>query len=112
MWKLLGQLNKNLVIALPIMMILGFIYGILLPTAFMKHLILPITFLMVYPMMVNLKVKKVLEGGDLKTQGFTQVINFLVIPFVALGLGLLFFENHPYMALGLLLCFMNLATKK
>ncbi len=32
----------------------------------------------------------------------TQVINFAVIPFVALGLGM-FFKNNPYMALGMLL---------
>jgi ACR3 family arsenite efflux pump ArsB/nucleotide-binding universal stress UspA family protein len=58
---------------------------------------------MVYPMMVTLKIKKVFEGGDVKAQVVTQLINFGIIPFLALGLGLVFFKNQPYMALGLLL---------
>jgi ACR3 family arsenite efflux pump ArsB len=58
---------------------------------------------MVYPMMVNLKIKKVFEGGDVKAQILTQIVNFAVIPFVAYGLGRLFFQHDPYMALGMLL---------
>lgn len=103
MWKLLGTLNKNLVLAIPAMMALGFIYGIYARTGFLKGLIVPFTFLMVYPMMVNLKLKKVLEGGDGKAQLLTQLINFAVVPFIAYGLGRLFFADQPYMALGLLL---------
>lgn len=33
----------------------------------------------------------------------TQVINFAIVPFLAWGIGLVFFKNSPYMALGLLL---------
>jgi ACR3 family arsenite efflux pump ArsB len=58
---------------------------------------------MVYPMMVTLNVRKVLEGGDARAQLLTQAINFAVVPFVTYGLGLLFFRDQPYMALGLLL---------
>jgi ACR3 family arsenite efflux pump ArsB len=58
---------------------------------------------MVYPMMVTLKIKQVLEGGDGKAQLLTQAINFAVIPFVAFALGKIFFAERPYMALGLLL---------
>ncbi len=103
MWKYLGMVNKNLVIAIPIMMILGFIFGVIFDAQFLKDLIVPFTFLMVYPMMVTLKIKKVFEGGDIKAQLITQLINFGIIPFVAFGLGILFFKEQPYMALGLLL---------
>ncbi|MBW1650022.1 MAG: universal stress protein [Deltaproteobacteria bacterium] len=103
MWKYLGLVNKNLVIAIPIMMILGFIFGIIFNAQFLKNLIVPFTFLMVYPMMVTLKIKKVFEGGDTKAQLLTQFINFGIVPFVAFGLGILFFREQPYMALGLLL---------
>ena len=54
-------------------------------------------------MMVTLKIKKVFEGGDTKAQLITQAINFLIIPFLAYGVGTLFFGDRPYMALGLLL---------
>jgi ACR3 family arsenite efflux pump ArsB len=84
-------------------MLLGFIFGLLIDAAFLKELIIFFTFLMVYPMMVTLKVKKLLEGGDGKAQLLTQLINFAIIPFVALGIGTIFFAGHPYMTLGLLL---------
>lgn len=103
MWKILGKLNQNLILAIPAMMIAGFAFGVLVDAAFLKSLILPFTFLMVYPMMVTLKIRQVLEGGDGKAQLLTQAINFAVIPFVAFGLGKLFFPEQPFMALGLLL---------
>ena len=103
MWKLLSTISKHLTIVIPSMMVLGFIYGILVDASALKGLIIPFTFLMVYPMMVNLKIKKVFEGGDLKAQLLTQAINFGIIPFVAFGLGMLFFRDAPYMALGMLL---------
>jgi arsenite transporter len=103
MWALLTKINKNLVIAIPSAMVLGFVFGLFLNTTSLKDLIVPFTFLMVYPMMVTLKVKKLLEGGDGKAQLLTQLINFAVIPFIALGIGTIFFAGHPYMTLGLLL---------
>ncbi len=103
MWKYLGLVNKNLVTAIPLMMILGFVFGISFNAGFLKNLIIPFTFLMVYPMMVTLKIKKVFEGGDMKAQVLTQFINFGIVPFVCFGTGILFFRNQPYMALGLLL---------
>ncbi len=103
MWALLTKLNKNLVLAIPFMMLAGFAFGAIVETGFLKSLIIPFTFLMVYPMMVTLKLKKVLEGGDGKAQLLTQLINFAVVPFFAYGLSRFFFADRPYMALGLLL---------
>lgn len=103
MWETLAMLNRNLVIAIPALMVAGFFYGLVASTDVLRSLILPFTFLMVYPMMVNLKLRQVLRGGDLKAQLLTQGINFAVIPFVAFGLGSVFFADRPYMALGLLL---------
>lgn len=103
MWTLLGKLNKNLIIAIPTLMVLGFLFGWKFQGQGLKVLILPFTFLMVYPMMVTLKIRKVLEGGDGKAQLLTQLINFAVIPFVAFAAGKVFFADRPYLALGLLL---------
>ena len=102
-WKTLQALNKNLITAIPAMMLAGVGYGMLFEAAPLKDAVIPLTFLMVYPMMVNLKIRKVFEGGDGKAQLLTQTINFLLIPFLAYGIGRLFFADRPYMALGLLL---------
>jgi ACR3 family arsenite transporter len=103
MLDFIARLTRNLVVAIPVAMLLGFLFGIVSPTDWLKSLIVPLTFLMVYPMMVNMKLKKVLEGGDLRVQLLAQAINFGVIPFVAFGLGKLFFADQPFLALGLLL---------
>lgn len=103
MWTILQKITKNLIVAIPVMMVAGFIYGLSFDPAWLKSMIIPFTFLMVYPMMVTLKIKKVFEGGDTKAQFLTQLINFGVVPFVAYGFGMYFFADKPYMALGLLL---------
>ena len=103
MWKVLSKITKNLIVAIPVMMVSGFLFGLIVNAGFLKVLIIPFTFLMVYPMMVNLNIQKVFEGGDFKAQVLTQIINFGIIPFLAYFVGIIFFKNSPYMALGLLL---------
>ncbi|OQX07239.1 MAG: arsenite transporter [Desulfobulbaceae bacterium A2] len=107
MRKFFTAINKKLVLAIPIMLVLGFFAGLQLDKAVLaqlKNLIVPLTFLMVYPMMVTLNIKHLLEGvKNVPLQLMTQVINFGVIPFLAYGLGRYFFPDNSYMALGLLL---------
>ena len=103
MWKILIKINKNLIFAIPMALMMGFITGIYTDVTSLKTLILPLTFLMVYPMMVSLKFKKVFTGGDTKVQLLTQSINFLIIPFFTYAVGMFFFADSPYLLLGLLL---------
>lgn len=107
MWKFLIRINKKLVVAIPVMMIAGFFFGISVEASLLKQLkmlIIPLTFLMVYPMMVTLNIKHLKEGiANVRLQMVTQLINFCIIPFLAFGLGRYFFADQPYMALGLLL---------
>lgn len=100
---LLQFLQKKLIWSIPAFMVLGLIYGAYFNTSALKSAILPLTFVMVYPMMVNLNIKKVFSKGGNKVQITTQVINFLVIPFLGLLLGKLFFSDQPLVMLGLLL---------
>ncbi|MEO1127289.1 MAG: bile acid:sodium symporter [Cyanobacteria bacterium J06639_16] len=103
MLKVLGFIQKNLVWSIPILMVAGILVGALTNPAPLKALIIPLTFLMVYPMMVNLQLQKVLSGGDYRVQLLTQLINFGLIPFFAFGMGKIFFADQPLIALGLLL---------
>ena len=104
MIEILRKLQKNLSIVIPVFMLAGFITGLLMEDpSVLKAAILPLTFLMVYPMMVTLPLKRVIEGGDTRVQIVAQVINFGVIPFLAFGMGRLFFSEQPYFALGFLL---------
>jgi ACR3 family arsenite efflux pump ArsB len=106
MWNYLITINKNLTIAIPCLMVAGFFVGLFFDQKFvetLRYLIVPLTFLMVYPMMVTLNIKHLAQGLNVKLQTTTQLINFGIIPFIAYLLGLLFFADQPYMALGLLL---------
>ncbi|MDC7221695.1 MAG: bile acid:sodium symporter [Spirochaetales bacterium] len=103
MLKLISVLQKRLIIFIPITMVLGFLFGMKGDVLYLKKAIVPLTFLMVYPMMITLQLKKIVEGGDGKVQIAAQLINFLVVPVVAYGLGCIFFQDNVYLALGLLL---------
>lgn len=107
MWSLLARINKNLVVAIPFMMAAGYLFGVISGPAVLAgltSLIVPFTLLMVYPMMVTLNINALRDGiKNVRLQCAAQFINFAIVPFVAYGLGVLFFREQPYLALGLLL---------
>ena len=106
MWPFLKQINKNLVIAIPLFLVGGFIFGIVASPSVTETLrvsIVPLTILMVFPMMVTLNIANLKKGLNLKLQLSAQLINFTCIPAAAFILGKLFFPSHPSFALGLLL---------
>jgi ACR3 family arsenite transporter len=102
-WKTLAFLQKYLIWSIPAFMVAGIGIGAIADPTPLKSLIIPLTFLMVYPMMINLQVQKVFSGGDYRVQLLTQLINFGIVPFFAFGMGKLFFSDRPLVALGLLL---------
>jgi len=84
-------------------MVTGVLYGNLFETAWMKQFILPLTILMIYPMMTTLKVSSIFSHCVPKTQCLIQGINFLFIPFIGFGIGQIFFTENLYYLYGLLL---------
>ena len=95
MLKALQFLQKNLVWAIPISMVCGLIGGGFLFNAKpLKQLIIPITFVMVYPMMTTLNVKSIFSGKDTKLQIVTQLINFILIPVIVFTLGKVFLSGE------------------
>ncbi|BBO70166.1 hypothetical protein DSCA_40960 [Desulfosarcina alkanivorans] len=95
MWRVLSLLQKNLVWSIPVSMIVGLLYGYLFDAGPLKRVIIPVTFMMVYPMMVTLNVKSVFKGRDYKLQITTQIINFVLVPLLAFYTGRLFFSGGP-----------------
>ena len=94
MLKFLSVIQKNLVWAIPISMMFGLIYGYLFNASVLKQFIIPVTFIMVYPMMVTLSVKTVFKGHDYKLQIVTQIINFIFIPIVVFFIGKIFLAGQ------------------
>lgn len=101
--KLLALLTRQLTLSIPVSLLLGFLFGLWFDPNPLTVLILPLTMLMVYPMMVGLDARQLLNLKPWRVQLLAQGINFLIIPVLALVLGLLFFGEAPGFALGLLL---------
>ncbi|OFZ21326.1 MAG: arsenite transporter [Bdellovibrionales bacterium GWB1_55_8] len=102
MITLLKTLQNRLVLAIPGAMILGFIFGLLTDAHSLQYLVVPFGFVMIYPMMVNMNIRKALQGGDRRAQVLAQVVNFLILPLIAWGIGKIFYPEQPYLAFGLL----------
>lgn len=103
MWKYLSWLQKNLVWSIPLAMLAGLVFGNVSDPAFLRSAILPLTFLMVYPMMVTMNMRELFNPGGNKLQGVTLGINFLLMPAIGYGTGLLLFAHQPMIRLALLL---------
>ncbi len=102
-FKLLQTMKKNLIFSIIIAMVIGLVIGYYVDVSILKKAITPLTFLMVYPMLVPLKLESLTEKGNIKLQIATIIINFAVLPFVAYTLGLVFFRDNNAFRLGLLM---------
>ncbi|MFT6927758.1 MAG: ACR3 family arsenite transporter [Psychromonas sp.] len=55
--KKLSWLQKNLIFSIPLTMVIALIYGYFSEVTYLKNLIIPLTFLMVLPMMITLPIR-------------------------------------------------------
>jgi arsenite transporter len=103
MWQTINWLQKNLAWSIPGAMLLGLLFGLGTQADFLRLAILPLTFLMVYPMMVTTRVADIMKPGGHRLQGTALAINFVLLPALGFGLGALFFPEQPMSRLALLL---------
>lgn len=97
MWNKLELIKKNLSLAVLLSLVSGLIAGALFDLTFLKPFILPVTILMVYPMMVPMQLEKLVKSCNLKLMLTTQLINFVVLPLIALFLSsVLFPAGSPF----------------
>ncbi|WP_242945530.1 arsenic resistance protein [Caloranaerobacter azorensis] len=102
--KVLDYVKSKLPYFILAMMILGLINGYLNDVGYLKKLVTPTLFLMIYPMMINLKVTDLFNGfKNPKPLILSVVINFLISPIIAFGLSKVFFKNSPMLMVGLIL---------
>lgn len=101
--KLLLLIKKHLIVSILLAMVAGLIVGYYVDTTILSKFIIPLTFLLVYPMMVTLNFNSLKQKSNIKLQLTTQLINFIVFPAIAFGLGYIFFNDLPFFRLGLLL---------
>ena len=103
MWKILSKVKEHLSISILLSMILGLVIGYFADTSVLNNLIIPLTIVMVFPMMVNINLKQIFDKGDKKILIMSQMVNFIIIPLIAFGIGSLFFADQPYVFIGFML---------
>ena len=101
--KLLKFVKNHLIGTIFVSITLGIIVGYNFEVDWFKKLILPLTFALVYPMLVTLNFNSLLQKSNYKLQGITQIVNFVIFPLIAFGVGYVFFKDQTNLRLGLLL---------
>ena len=99
--KIIFWPSKNIALAIPSVLLLGFIVGLILDTSSLKVLILPIAMLMIYPTMIGFKPQEVLNLSHGRLMITIILLNFIAIPIIAYLLGVGFLLSDPQLFAGL-----------
>ena len=99
----LAGLSKRLVVLIPVAMLAGLAVGVVADVAGLKALVLPMTMLMVYPMLVNFRPAEALDLRDSKAVGIAMALDFIALPVIAWALAFAFFRNEPGLFVGMVL---------
>lgn len=103
--KLTAFISQHLTFLIFIVMLLGLANGYFFGgIPFNIGICAIASFLMIYPMFINLKIEDIIEiKHHLGPVALSIGINFILSPIFAYGLGLLFLSDQPFMRLGLML---------
>jgi ACR3 family arsenite efflux pump ArsB len=101
----LTAVKENLIYVVVASLVAGLAFGQVAGTgtkSLVKAAVLPVLFLMIYPMMINIDLKEVVNiRGHAKPVGLSLLVNFAVAPLLAVGLARTFFAGNPAYAVGL-----------
>ncbi|TSD08843.1 arsenic resistance protein [Haloglomus irregulare] len=101
----LTAVKENLIYVVVASLVAGLAFGQVASTgtkSLMKAAVLPVLFLMIYPMMINIDLKEVVNlRRHAKPVGLSLLVNFAVAPLLAVGLARIFFAGNPAYAVGL-----------
>jgi ACR3 family arsenite efflux pump ArsB len=101
----LTAVKENLIYVVVASLVAGLAFGQVAGTgtrSLLKAAVLPVLFLMIYPMMINIDLKEVINlRRHAKPVGLSLIVNFAVAPLVAVGLARTFFAGNPAYAVGL-----------
>lgn len=102
MWKTLAYLKKKLIVFIPLFMLAGLAVGSFIDVKSLKVFILPVTVMMVLPMMAALPYRSLFSSCSLKLLFLVLGVNFLILPLTGFLAGKIFLPD-PFARLGLLL---------
>ncbi len=95
--------KERILLVIPTVLVLGLVSGYYLDLRLLKPLSLPLSILIVYPLMIGLPTRSLTRWDDSRVLGYSLMMNFVVVPLLGYGVSSLFFERGSSMFLGLLL---------
>ena len=102
--QLLKTVKRNLSLLILVFIVLGLLYGYFSNASYLKKYVSYVLFLMIYPMMINLKITDVFKSiTNVKPLLLSIVINFIISPLIAFILGRIFFVDNPMLLVGIIL---------
>lgn len=102
--NVLRWIKDKLPYLIMVMIAAGLINGYVNEVSYLKNFLTPVVFLMIYPMMINLKITDVLAGFSApKPILLSLLVNFVVSPLIAYVLSMIFFADYPMLTVGLVL---------
>jgi ACR3 family arsenite efflux pump ArsB len=103
--KILDWIRKNLAVLIPAMLILGLIKGHWYPMEYSRIICISALLIMIFPVFINLEFNKGLKEFSSSKWIIvsTSLVNFILYPLIAYGIGWIFLRNEPAMWLGLVL---------
>jgi len=101
--KTLAGLSKRLVVLIPAAMLAGLGTGLVFDVAPLKTLVLPMTMLMVYPMLVNFRITEALDVRDSRAVALAMGLDFIALPALAWLIASAFFRSEPGLFVGMVL---------
>jgi len=93
--------SQNISLVVPLVLIIGFIAGLLIDTSNLKKYILIVTVLMIYPTMIGFKLREVFNLSQGRLVITAMLLNLLVVPCLAYLLGIGFLLREPELFAGL-----------
>lgn len=93
--------SQNISLVVPLVLIIGFIAGLLIDTTSLKNYILVVTIFMIYPTMIGFRLREVFNLSQGKLIVIAMLLNFLVVPCLAYLLGIGFLLRDPELFAGL-----------
>jgi ACR3 family arsenite efflux pump ArsB len=101
--QFLASISKQLVWLIPVSIVAGLVVGVLVDLTPLKAAVLPLTMLMVYPMLVNFKIAEAFNLKDAKAVSLAMLLDLVLLPLVAWGFAELFFSDQPQLYVGMVL---------
>jgi len=101
--RFLAGLSKRLIVLIPASMVAGLLAGLAFDLSPLRTAVLPLTMLMVYPMLVNFRLTEAVSLKHGRALVLAMSLNFLVLPAIAWLLARAFFADQPGLYVGMIL---------